>query len=197
MAKKLIDYDFLFKTIIIGDSSVGKSSIMLRQCDDSFNPSYISTIGVDFRYNTVTVNGKKIKLQIWDTAGQERFRTITAAYYRSSEIAIIVFDVTNRTSYMNVNRWIEECKNHGNPKIKLFLIGNKCDVANREVSKEEAIKYAQQFNVIYMETSAKTGFGIAEAFQTIGKNIIDIVVVPKEVLPIVLTAKKRSFCNFL
>ena len=199
MAKKQIDYDFLLKTIIIGDSSVGKSSIMLRQCDDTFNPSYISTIGVDFRYNTVTVNGKKIKLQIWDTAGQERFRTITAAYYRSSEIAIIVFDVTNRTSYMNVNRWIEECKNHGNPKIKLFLIGNKCDATNRVVSQEEATKYAQQFNVIYMETSAKTGFGIAEAFQTIGKNIIDIVAIPKpkEVMPIVLTAKKRSFCNFL
>ena len=197
MAKKPIDYDFLLKTIIIGDSSVGKSSIMLRQCDDSFNPSYISTIGVDFRYNTVTVNGKKLKLQIWDTAGQERFRTITAAYYRSSEIAIVVFDVTNRTSYLNVNRWIEECKNHGNPKIKLFLIGNKCDAINRVVSQEEAIKYAQQFNVVYMETSAKTGFGIAEAFQTIGKNIIDIVVVPKEVLPIALPSKKRSFCNFL
>lgn len=200
MAKKLMDYDFLFKTIIIGDSGVGKSSIMLRQCDDSFNFSHISTIGVDFRYNTVEVDGKKVKLQIWDTAGQERFRTITAAYYRSSEIAVIVFDVTNKASYTNVNRWITECKNHGNQKIKLFLIGNKCDATNRVITKEEVTKYAQQLDIVYMETSAKTGFGVADAFHTIAKNAIDnrlLVSTTSNNNIIKPLPQKHSFCNFL
>ena len=197
MTKRTINYDYLRKTVIIGDSSVGKSAIMLRHCDDTFNLSYVSTIGVDFRYNTVEVDGKKVKLQIWDTAGQERFHTITAAYYRSSDIAIIVFDVSNRTSYLNVNRWIDECLNHGNKKIKLFLIGNKCDMPERTVSKEEATKYAQKSEIIYMETSAKTGFGIAEAFQTIAKNSIEnTVVIPINTEKTIFSPTKRSFCNF-
>jgi small GTP-binding protein len=207
MAKRPIDYDFLFKTIIIGDSSVGKSSIMLRQCDDIFNSSYISTIGVDFRYNIIDINGKKVKLQIWDTAGQERFRTITAAYYRSSDIAIVVFDVTNRTSFNNVNRWIEECKKNANMKIKLFLIGNKCDASNREISKEEAIKCAEHFKINYMETSAKTGFGIEEAFKIIGENAINMEISPNihnktknsTINPNINStpSTKKSFCNLL
>jgi small GTP-binding protein len=199
MAKRSSEHDFLFKTIIIGDCSVGKSSVMLRQCDDTFQTSYISTIGVDFRYSTITIDGKKVKLQIWDTAGQERFRTITAAYYRSSEIVIIVFDVTNRASYINVNRWITECKNNANLNIKLFLIGNKCDAQNRTVSKEEASAFARQENIIYMETSAKTGLGVNEAFETIAKMSINFDTdVPKtSKVNLRLKSEKKSFCSLL
>uniref|UniRef100_A0A8C6PJH6 RAB35, member RAS onco family n=1 Tax=Nothobranchius furzeri TaxID=105023 RepID=A0A8C6PJH6_NOTFU len=102
------DYDYLFKLLIIGDSGVGKSSLLLRFADNTFSGSYITTIGVDFKIRTVELNGEKVKLQIWDTAGQERFRTITSTYYRGTHGVIVVYDVTSAESFVNVKRWLHE-----------------------------------------------------------------------------------------
>ena len=163
----LKDYDILGKVIIIGDSGVGKSAIMGRHCNNIFEPSFIATIGVDFKYNTVTVNGKNVKLQIWDTAGQERFRVITAAYYRNADIAILTYDVANKRSFDHVPIWINECAKYGKPSLRKILIGNKSDCAERVVTYEQGLKIAQDNGILFAETSAKNGTGVNEAFELI------------------------------
>jgi len=163
-----LEYDYLFKIIVIGDSQVGKSSVILRFSDNSFNESYLSTIGVDFKIRTVSVNGRTIKLQLWDTAGQERFRTITSSYYRGAHIIAIVFAVTDQNSFKNINYWINECQNYASENVKKLLIGNKCDlVSNREVTYEDAKNFANEHGITYKEVSAKSGTDVAEAFETI------------------------------
>ena len=128
------DYDYLFKLVLIGDSSVGKSCLLLRFADDSFTESYISTIGVDFRFRTVKIEDKTVKLQIWDTAGQERFRTITSAYYRGADGIIMVYDVTRSESFDHVQDWLNEVNRYANQGLcKKLLIGNKCDRTDRTV----------------------------------------------------------------
>ncbi len=128
------DYDYLFKLVLIGDSSVGKSCLLLRFADDSFTESYISTIGVDFRFRTVKIEDKTVKLQIWDTAGQERFRTITSAYYRGADGIIMVYDVTRTESFDHVQDWLNEVNRYANQGLcKKLLIGNKCDRTDRTV----------------------------------------------------------------
>ena len=166
------DSDILFKAVIIGDSNVGKSSIMTRYCDNIFNLSNISSTGIDFRYKTVNIDDKKIKFQLWDTPGQEKFRTLTTAYYKNAHIIILVFDITNKISFQNINRWLNEIKQILTPNVKIFLIGNKCDELKREVTTEEVTLYAQELNIIYIETSAKTGDGITDIFHTIGQNMM-------------------------
>uniref|UniRef100_A0A915LLN5 Ras-related protein Rab-35 n=1 Tax=Meloidogyne javanica TaxID=6303 RepID=A0A915LLN5_MELJA len=129
------DYDFLFKLLIIGDSGVGKSSLLLRFSDNTFSANYITTIGVDFKIRTITVKGYKVKLQIWDTAGQERFRTITSTYYRGTHGVVVVYDVTTQDSFANVKRWLHEietnCEN-----VQRILVGNKLDEPTRRVVSE-------------------------------------------------------------
>lgn len=126
------DYDHLFKLVIIGNSSVGKSSLLLRFSDDQFNENYLTTIGVDFRFRTLTIDGKQIKLQIWDTAGQERFRTITSAYYKGADGIIIVYDVTNSNSFDDIEKfWISEVESYAEKNVELLLIGNKKDLNNK------------------------------------------------------------------
>merc|ERR1712157_499578 len=133
------DYDYLFKLVLIGDSGVGKSCLLLRFADDSFTDSYISTIGVDFRFRTVNIDMKTVKLQIWDTAGQERFRTITSAYYRGAHGIIMVYDVTNSESFEHVEEWLSEVNRHASETTKKLLVGNKCDLeSERAVQKEDA-----------------------------------------------------------
>ncbi|CAH9081675.1 unnamed protein product [Cuscuta epithymum] len=133
------EYDYLFKLLLIGDSSVGKSCLLLRFADDSYVDSYISTIGVDFKIRTAELDEKTIKLQIWDTAGQERFRTITSSYYRGAHGIIIVYDVTERESYENVKQWLNEIDRYASESVCKLLVGNKCDmVDNKVVTTEEA-----------------------------------------------------------
>mmetsp|Transcript_866 Transcript_866/g.1143 ORF Transcript_866/g.1143 Transcript_866/m.1143 type:complete len:210 (+) Transcript_866:174-803(+) len=167
------DYDFLFKLVLIGDSGVGKSCLLLRFADDAFTESYISTIGVDFRFRTVKMEKKTVKLQIWDTAGQERFRTITSAYYRGADGIIMVFDVTSTDSFDHVNDWLKEVNRYAAEGTVKLLVGNKCDrTADRVVSEEQAQEFAKELGIPYIETSAKSAKNVEEAFLTMAGELI-------------------------
>ncbi|CAE7205683.1 RABD2C [Symbiodinium sp. CCMP2592] len=142
--------------VLIGDSGAGKSCLLLRFADDAFTDSYITTIGVDFRFKTIPVDKKTIKLQIWDTAGQERFRTITSAYYRGADGIILVYDICDRESFNHVDEWLNEVNRYVNENTCKILIGNKCDMtAERQVSTEEAKKKAEDLGIAFIECSAK------------------------------------------
>jgi Ras-related protein Rab-1A len=166
------EYDYLFKLLIIGDSGVGKSSILLRFAEDTFTESYISTIGVDFKIRTIDHEGKTIKLQIWDTAGQERFRTITTSYYRGAHGIIIVFDLTDTESFENIKQWLLEINRYSCNNVSKLLIGNKSDLTHRRlITFEQAQEYADQQGMDYFETSAKNADNIDTVFYTIASKI--------------------------
>lgn len=168
------DYDYLFKLVLIGDSGVGKSCLLLRFADDAFTDSYISTIGVDFRFRTVKIEKKTVKLQIWDTAGQERFRTITSAYYRGADGIIMVYDVTNQESFDHVNDWLNEVNRYASEGTCKLLVGNKSDRADKVVDYEQAKKFAGGLSIPFLETSAKSSNNVEEAFLTMAKELIEI-----------------------
>ena len=166
------EYDYLFKLLLIGDSGVGKSCLLLRFADDTYTESYISTIGVDFKIRTIELDGKTIKLQIWDTAGQERFRTITSSYYRGAHGIIVVFDVTDQESFNNVKQWLHEIDRYACANVKKLLVGNKCDLASkRAVPTEQAQEFADSLGIQYLETSAKNSTNVEKAFTTMAGQI--------------------------
>jgi len=152
---------------------VGKSCLLLRFADDSFTDSYISTIGVDFRFRTVNIDMKTVKLQIWDTAGQERFRTITSAYYRGAHGIIMVYDVTNYESFEHVEEWLNEVNRHASESTLKLLVGNKADLADdKKVDTDEAKKFAENLQISFLETSAKNATNVEAAFLTMAKQLI-------------------------
>ncbi|KAK9715779.1 hypothetical protein RND81_06G188700 [Saponaria officinalis] len=166
------EYDYLFKLLLIGDSGVGKSCLLLRFADDSYVESYISTIGVDFKIRTVKQDSKTIKLQIWDTAGQERFRTITSSYYRGAHGIIIVYDVTDQQSFDNVKQWLNEIDRYASDNVVKILVGNKSDLtANKVVSSETAKAFADEMGIPFLETSAKNSANVEQAFMTMTAEI--------------------------
>jgi Ras-related protein Rab-1A len=166
------DYDFLFKLLLIGDSGVGKSCLLLRFADDTYTESYITTIGVDFKIRTVEVDGKTIKLQIWDTAGQERFRTITSSYYRGAHGIIVVYDVTDLESFNNVKQWLHEITKYANENVNKLLVGNKSDLINkRSVSFEQGQEFAKSMGIEFVETSAKNATNVEKAFMVMATQI--------------------------
>ncbi|MEE6515960.1 hypothetical protein FKM82_025132 [Ascaphus truei] len=166
------EYDYLFKLLLIGDSGVGKSCLLLRFADDTYTDSYISTIGVDFKIRTVELEGKTIKLQIWDTAGQERFRTITSSYYRGAHGIIIVYDVTDQESFSNVQQWLEEIQRYASDNVDKLLVGNKSDLSNKKVVEYTAAKtYADSLHIPLLETSAKHSTNVEQAFVTMASEI--------------------------
>jgi Ras-related protein Rab-1A len=214
-SSKQRDYDYLFKLVLIGDSGVGKSCLLLRFAvrrlhlfspwkdkarsdgvlhpitsrihaltrpsflsllqnqDDAFTESYISTIGVDFRFRTVKIDKKTVKLQIWDTAGQERFRTITSAYYRGADGIIMVFDVTSTESFDHVNDWLKEVNRYAAEGTVKLLVGNKSDrTADRVVTEEQAKEFADELGIPFIETSAKSAKNVEEAFLTMAGELI-------------------------
>lgn len=167
------DYDYLFKLVLIGDSGVGKSCLLLRFADDAFTESYISTIGVDFRFRTVKIDNKTVKLQIWDTAGQERFRTITSAYYRGADGIIMVYDVTSSDTFDHVNDWLKEVNRYASEGTCKLLVGNKSDrTADKAVTAETAKEFADELGIAFLETSAKSAKNVEEAFLTLAGELI-------------------------
>eukprot|EP00798_Chlamydomonas_sp_ICE-L_P029178 gene29178-32401_t len=186
------EYDYLFKLLLIGDSGVGKSCLLLRFADDTYTESYISTIGVDFKIRTVDLDGKVIKLQIWDTAGQERFRTITitacrlmpppppplewdtagqerfrtitSSYYRGAHGIIVVYDVTDQESFNNVKQWLNEIDRYANENVNKLLVGNKCDLTSKKA-------LADEIGIPFLETSAKNSTNVEQAFMTMAAEI--------------------------
>ncbi|KAM9852094.1 protein ENTREP3 [Aulostomus maculatus] len=170
MAKK---YDFLFKLLLIGDSGVGKTCLIIRFAEDNFNSTYISTIGIDFKVKTIDVDGKKVKLQVWDTAGQERFKTITTAYYRGAMGIILVYDITDEKSFENIQNWMKSIKENASAGVSRMLLGNKCDIeAKRKVSKETGEKLAKDHGIRFFETSAKSSINVEESFLALARDIL-------------------------
>lgn len=173
------DYDYLFKLLLIGNSSVGKSSLLLRFSDNIFSEryqihwfSFLPTIGVDFKIRTFESSGSTVKLQIWDTAGQERFKTITASYYKGAHGIILVYDITDRQSFKDIENWLAEVDKYGNENVVKMLVGNKSDLeANRQVKTEEGKSLADSLGIKFLETSAKDAVNVEKAFTTLSNEI--------------------------
>ncbi|KAF2300430.1 hypothetical protein GH714_013217 [Hevea brasiliensis] len=160
-ARARADYDYLIKLLLIGDSGVGKSCLLLRFSDGSFTTSFITTIGIDFKIRTIELDGKRIKLQIWDTAGQERFRTITTAYYRGAMGILLVYDVTDESSFNNIRNWIRNIEQHASDNVNKILAV--------PTSKGQAL--ADEYGIKFFETSAKTNLNVEEVFFSIARDI--------------------------
>jgi len=166
------EYDYLFKLLIIGDSGVGKSCLLLRFSDVVYSETYISTIGVDFKIRTVQIDGKTVKLQIWDTAGQEKFRTITSTYYRGAHGIAIVYDVTDQTSFNHIPQWLEEIERSARENVTKILVGNKSDITSRRVVETGTGKqFADKMGIPFLETSAKNSTNVTEAFISMATDI--------------------------
>lgn len=167
-------FDFLFKVVLIGDSSTGKTCVVQRFHSGTYKEQQGTTIGVDFSMKTIFIDGKKIKLQIWDTAGHERFRTITQSYYRSASGVIIVYDITKRPTFLNLQRWIEEVRRYTDSDVLSVLVGNKCDLENeREVELSEAEEMRDYVpEIMYvLETSAKENKNIDDIFFSLAAEL--------------------------
>eukprot|EP00879_Flechtneria_rotunda_P002040 GHRR01002218.1.p1 GENE.GHRR01002218.1~~GHRR01002218.1.p1 ORF type:complete len:215 (+),score=57.19 GHRR01002218.1:336-980(+) len=168
------DYDFLIKLLLIGDSGVGKSCLLLRFSEDSFTPSFITTIGIDFKIKKIFLDNKWVKLQIWDTAGQERFRTITSAYYRGAMGILLVYDVTDEASFNNIRNWMRNIEQHASDNVNKILVGNKSDMADekRAVPYSKGQALADEYNIRFFETSAKDNVNVEEVFTSIAKDVM-------------------------
>ncbi|XP_078445145.1 ras-related protein RAB1BV isoform X1 [Wolffia australiana] len=172
-ARARADYDYLIKLLLIGDSGVGKSCLLLRFSDGSFTTSFITTIGIDFKIRTIELDGKRIKLQIWDTAGQERFRTITTAYYRGAMGILLVYDVTDESSFNNIRNWIRNIEQHASDNVNKILVGNKADMdeSKRAVPTSRGQALADEYGIKFFETSAKTNLNVEEVFFSVARDI--------------------------
>ena len=167
------DYDYLFKVLLLGDSGVGKTSLILRYTDETFNSKLVNSIGVDFKMKKKEIDGKVIKVQIWDTAGHERFRAITYSYYRGVNAIIIVFDLTEDKSFLSIRDWLKQIDKYASKNVFKFLVGNKSDLQHKRlVSFEDAKKFADELNIPYFETSAKEGININELFDNSIKSFL-------------------------
>ncbi|KAM3139288.1 hypothetical protein pb186bvf_008508 [Paramecium bursaria] len=165
-------YNFLFKYIIVGDTSVGKSCLLLQYVDRNFRQNHEATIGVEFGAKQIVIKGKTIKIQLWDTAGQESFRSITRSYYRGSIGALLVYDISRRESFQNAISWINEIRNYGNEKMVICLVGNKLDLEdNRQVSEEEGKELAKRFGMQFFEVSAKLNQNVDQVFTRISEQV--------------------------
>ncbi|XP_044231107.1 ras-related protein Rab-15-like [Thunnus albacares] len=181
MAKQ---YDFLFRLLMLGDSGVGKTCMLRRFTESEFDPTHISTIGVDFKMKTLEIDGIKVRVQIWDTAGQERYQTITKQYYRRAQGIIFVYDITNEPSFQHIAKWASDVDECAPDKVQRILVGNKSDEEPmRRVTKTEGSKLAETYGMDFFETSASTGSNISESFT--------------RVTELVLQAHKRDVDNLL
>jgi len=171
-------FSYLFKFIIIGDTGVGKSCLLLQFTDKRFQSVHDLTIGVEFGARLVQLKDSRapIKLQIWDTAGQESFRSITRSYYRGAAGALLVYDVTRRDTFVNVKRWLDEAKINSNSEMVITLVGNKCDLdSKRSVSTAEGEAFAKEHGLLFIETSAKTAAEVEQAFVMTSDRVLEKV----------------------
>ncbi|XP_022088438.1 ras-related protein Rab-13-like [Acanthaster planci] len=170
--------DLTFKILVLGDSSVGKTCLTCRFCENAFVGSSsthapVPTVGLDFKQRNVTLDDTKIQLQIWDTAGQERYRTLTTAYYRGAMGILVLFDITNETSFNHITSWLENISQNASPDVCKVLVGNKCDdEARRKVSTMRAINLASAFDLLFYETSAKMSVNVEPAFMALVKQML-------------------------
>ena len=166
--------DTVYKVLLLGDSSVGKTCFLLRYCDRTFQEAHLSTIGLDYRLKTMTLeNNKNIKLQIWDTAGQDRFRALTKNYYKGANGIILIYDISTTQTFENVKVWINQIKEEANANVIIYLVGNKIDLPTdkRTVSEEEGQKLADEYKFLFKEASAKEGINVNEIFQELVEKI--------------------------
>uniref|UniRef100_A0A6B2LI83 Ras-related protein Rab-4 n=1 Tax=Arcella intermedia TaxID=1963864 RepID=A0A6B2LI83_9EUKA len=167
-------YDYLFKFIVIGDAAAGKSCLLYRFTDNKFKSDSTHTIGVEFGSKIIECGGKFIKLQIWDTAGQERFRSVTRSYYRGAAGCILVYDITSRDSFNHLTSWLNDARALANQELVIVMVGNKNDLQEeREVTFLEASRFAQENDLMFLETSAKSGDNVEEVFMKCAKTILN------------------------
>ena len=181
--------DTVYKVLLLGDSSVGKTCFLLRYCDRTFQEAHLSTIGLDYRLKTMTLeNNKNIKLQIWDTAGQDRFRALTKNYYKGANGIILIYDISTTQTFENVKVWINQIKEEANANVIIYLVGNKIDLPKdkRTVSEEEGQKLADEYKFLFKEASAKEGTNVNEIFQELVEKI------DAEAKPEVLNTEKKN-----
>ncbi|XP_073684695.1 ras-related protein Rab-37-like [Garra rufa] len=166
--------DLTHKTILVGDSGVGKTSLLVQFDQGKFIPgSFSATVGIGFTNKVLTVDELKVRLQIWDTAGQERFRSVTHAYYRDAQALLLLYDITSKSSFDNTRAWLTEIHEYAQDDVVIMLLGNKSDMASsRVIRREDGEKLAREYGVIFLETSAKTGLNVDEAFMTVAKELV-------------------------
>ena len=178
-----LNFHYLLKYVVIGDSGVGKSNILLRYIYNSFSEEFKTTVGVEFGAKNIEIDKKIYRIQIWDTAGQENFRSIARAYYKNSVCACVVYDISSHSSFENIQSWIDDCTKQTAQSVLLVLIGNKNDLNNqREVTYEEGETFAKNHKMMFLEVSAKTGNNVNEIFEesvkkianNISKNVYDL-----------------------
>ena len=168
------EYEMMIKVILIGDSGVGKTNIMSKFLKNQFLEDSKATVGVEFGSKLFIQQGHKIKAQIWDTAGQEKYKAITSAYYKGSKGALVIYDITQKETFANIEKWVNDLKCKGDPKITIIIIGNKNDLEEkRQISKEQGEEKAKSFGCAFLETSAFSGDNIEKAFEMMVKEIYD------------------------
>ena len=182
----------LYKILLLGDSSVGKTCFFMRYIENTFQEIHMSTIGLESKIKTVELDdGRTVKIQLWDTAGQERFHTITKNYYKTAHAIILIFDVTEKATYQNVKNWVEQIREEVSSKVVTVLVGNKIDdVENRKINKEEGEEMAKECGISYFECSAKTGENIDPIFNDLIKKTIENYKVLEEATK--LDSKKKT-----
>ena len=182
MSKNQGFYDFIAKVLIIGDSGVGKTCLLLRFCDNTFTTSHLATIGkvlhnvayfvgIDFKIKHMDVDSKKIKMQIWDTAGQDRFRSITQTYYKGAMGIILTYSATDKESFQNISNWMKQISEQASKDVSVVIVGNKSDMPEKVVQPEEGKALADSYGLKFFETSAKDDMGVNDAFYTIAREI--------------------------
>ena len=165
-------FDLKYKIMVLGESKVGKTSLIKRYTKDQFGGVYLTTVGMDFQDKIIEIEDKKVRLQVWDTAGQERFRNVTKSYFQSSQGLLVVYDITDKDSFENINFWMENVKKNAPENVKLILVGNKCDLANeRKVTIEDGENKARNYNIKFFESSAKDGTNVNELFFYLANEI--------------------------
>ena len=168
------EYEFIFKVLMLGNSNVGKSSLFLRFVDDIWNDTFVPTIGVDFKIKTIEIDQKKVKMQIWDTAGQERFKNIISSYYRGANGILLIYDITDKESFKSLSNWLIEIEKNGNKNVLKVLIGNKSDLEDKRViSFNQGKEFADMYGLKFIETSAKKNLNVNEAFESLGREIME------------------------